>query len=269
MGQADPALIEQANDGLLLLGPMGETLVSHYSFYAVFQTPEEYRLISDGRELGTLPVDNMVAPGMMLIFSGRRWLVQEVDDRAKIILVTPAKAGTPPIFGGDAGIIHDVVIERMFSVLRRNDSPAYMDATARDLLAEARSNFAQMQFSQGRIAQIGEGEWLVATGRGTVKTTTLAFALRARGFTVQIYDGFLEILVAKSMQPLEAALKDLADGGDAKLFADNANLMTEKFHPYLSNALLEIDALAVRLDENCLPALAEAILSDSQLVQGI
>jgi ATP-dependent Lhr-like helicase len=106
----------------------------------------------------------MVAPGMMLIFSGRRWLVQEVDDRAKVILVTPAKAGTPPIFGGDAGIIHDVVIERMFSVLKRNDCPAYMDATARDLLAEARSNFAQMQFSRGRIAQIGEGEWIVATG---------------------------------------------------------------------------------------------------------
>jgi ATP-dependent Lhr-like helicase len=92
--------------------------------------------------------------------------------------------------------------------------------------------------------------------------------LRARGFTVQIYDGFLEVLVSKSTQPLEAALKDLADGCDAKLFADNANLMTEKFHPYLSKALLEIDALAVRLDENCLPTLSEAILSDSQLVQG-
>ena len=269
MGQADPALIEQAQDGLLLLGPMGETLVSHYSFYAVFQTPEEYRLISDGRELGTLPVDNMVAPGMMLIFSGRRWLVQEVDDRAKVILVTPAKAGTPPIFGGDAGIIHDVVIDRMFSVLKRNDPPAYMDATARELLAEARANFAQMRFSPGRIAQIGEGEWIVATGCGTVKTTTLAFALRGRGFTAQIYDGFLEILVGKSTQSLIAALHALADGEDARLFAANANLATEKFHPYLSKDLLEIDALAGRLDEKCLPMLVETILSDSQLVDSL
>jgi hypothetical protein len=48
MGQSDPALIEQASDGLLLLGSMGETLTSHYSFYAVFQTSEEYRLIADG-----------------------------------------------------------------------------------------------------------------------------------------------------------------------------------------------------------------------------
>lgn len=266
MGQADPALIEQARDGLLLLGPMGETLVSHYSFYAVFQTPEEYRLICDGRELGTLPVDNMVAPGMMLIFSGRRWLVQEVDDSAKVILVTPAKAGTPPIFGGDAGIIHDVVIDRMFSVLKRNDTPAYMDATARELLVEARANFTQMRFSPGRISQIGDREWVVATGCGTVKTTTMAFALRSRGYTVQIYDGFLEVLAGKSTQPLAEALRGIADGEDTKLFAANVNLMTEKFHAYLTKHLLEIDALAIRLDEKCLPVLAETTLSDSQLV---
>jgi hypothetical protein len=48
-----------------------------------------------------------------------------------------------------------------------------------------------------------------------------------------------------------SVLKDLADGGDAKLFADNANLMTEKFHLIFRKALLEIDALAVRLDEIC------------------
>jgi ATP-dependent Lhr-like helicase len=226
-------------------------LVSHYSFYAVFQTPEEYRLISDGRELGTLPVDNMVAPGMMLIFSGRRWLVQEVDDRAKVILVTPAKAGTPPIFGGDAGIIHDVVIERMFSVLKRNDCPPIWTLRPGTYWRK-RAQTSPRCTSLGkdrtnRRRRVDRRYW-----RGTVNH---AFALRARGFTVQIYDGFLEVLVAKSTQPLEAALKDLADGGDAKLFADNANLMTEKFHPYLSKALLEIDALAVRLDENCLPAL--------------
>jgi ATP-dependent Lhr-like helicase len=100
MGQSDPALIEQASDGLLLLGSMGETLTSHYSFYAVFQTSEEYRLIADGRELGTLPVDNMIAPGMLIIFSGRRWLVEEVDDRGKVILVTPPRRAHLQSSGG-------------------------------------------------------------------------------------------------------------------------------------------------------------------------
>jgi hypothetical protein len=66
-----------------------------------------------------------------------------------------------------------------------------------------------------------------------------------------------EVLVSKSTQPLEVVLKDLADGGDAKLFADNANLMTENFTLIFREALLEIDALTVRLDENCLPTLSE------------
>jgi ATP-dependent helicase Lhr and Lhr-like helicase len=55
LGQPEVALIEQTSDGLLLLGPNGEKLVEHYSFYAVFQTPEEYRLISGGKELEHSP----------------------------------------------------------------------------------------------------------------------------------------------------------------------------------------------------------------------
>jgi len=30
---------------------------------------------------------------MTIIFSGRRWEIQEVDDREKVILVQPSKAG--------------------------------------------------------------------------------------------------------------------------------------------------------------------------------
>ncbi|WP_068092914.1 DEAD/DEAH box helicase [Novosphingobium rosa] len=260
MGQCDPALIEQASDGLLLLGPMGESLTSHYSFYAVFQTPEEYRLIAEGRELGTLPIDNMVAPGMMIIFSGRRWLVQEVDDQGKVIIVTHAKAGAPPIFGGDAGMIHDVVIERMFDLLNRDDVPSYLDPTARELLAEARSDFSRMQFPSSRIAEIGEGAWIVATHCGTVKTTTLAFALRSRGFTVQTFDGFLEVMTGRSSCDLVAALGSIAEGAECHLFAADANLTTEKFHPYLTQSLLEMDALSFRLDQLSLPSLARSVL---------
>lgn len=103
LGHPETGLIEQTDGGLLLLGQTGERLVEHYSFYAVFKTPEEYRLVSNGRDLGTLPIDNILSPGMMLIFSGRRWLVQEIHDREKVIMVKPAKAGVPPVFGGDAG----------------------------------------------------------------------------------------------------------------------------------------------------------------------
>ena len=52
IGSPDVQLIEQAPDGNLLLGTVGEKLVEHYSFYAVFQTPEEFRVVANGRLLG-------------------------------------------------------------------------------------------------------------------------------------------------------------------------------------------------------------------------
>lgn len=260
MAASEPPLVEQAKDGLLLLGAGGEQLVSHYSFYAVFKTPEEFRLISDGRELGTLPIDNLIAAGMMLIFSGRRWIVKEVHDQDRVIVVAPAKAGVPPIFGGDVGVINDIVINRMFDILDLNDHPAYLDGTARELLDEARANFALMAFATGRIAKVGERTSVVATRRGTIKTATLAFALRGEGFTVQPHDGFLEVVETEDGLSLVEALTALAEGASCNLFAADTNLITEKFHSYLSTDLLKLEALSSRLDQECLPDLAREIL---------
>lgn len=264
LGNPEVALIEQASDGILLLGANGEKLVEHYSFYAVFQTPEEYRLISSGKELGTLPIDNMIAPGMLLIFSGRRWLVQEVLDRERVIMVVPANAGVPPIFGGDPGNIHDRVIERMFDLLEGKGHPIYLDRTALELLHEARSNYDRLQFGRGRIAQLGESAAVIATRTGSVRTTTLALALRAQAFTVQMHDGFLEVFWKDEVPQLIDALRSLADGAEVDLFAHSPNLLFEKFHPFLTAELLEEDAQSSRLDPAALAGMADAILGCTQ-----
>lgn len=260
LGHPDTALIEQAGDGLLLLGATGEKLVEHYSFYAVFQTPEEYRLISGGKELGTLPIDNLLAPGMLVIFSGRRWLVQEVLDRDRVIMVVPARAGVPPLFGGDPGIIHDQVIAAMFDVLEGSARPIYLDQTAIEMLDEARANYARLRFDPGRIVQLGEREWVLATRVGSVRNTTLALALRASGFKVQTYDGFLEVDGEDGTPDVADALAKLAGGASVDLFAHEPNLLFEKFHPYLSADLLKKDALSARLDPGSLAASARSII---------
>lgn len=262
IGNPETGLIEQADNGLLLLGHVGEKLVEHYSFYAVFKTPEEYRLIAEGRELGTLPIDYVLAPGMMLIFSGRRWLVQEIHDRDRVIIVRPAKAGVPPMFGGDPGDIHDRVIERMFDILAGDTQPIYMDKVSLGLLDEARRNYAQMGFSSTRIAVFGERSFVLATHCGTVKTTTLALALRSFGFTIEQHDGFLAIEAGKESPPLTHVLTDIADGKPLDLFAHTPNLLFEKFHPYLAKNLLQEDALSARLAAEALPALCHWLLEN-------
>lgn len=260
LGSAETALIEQTEGGLLLLGPSGERLVEHYSFYAVFNTPEEYRLIAGSRDLGTLPVDNVLSPGMMLIFSGHRWIVQEIHDREKVIMVIPAKAGTPPKFGGDSGDIHDKVIERMFEILVGRDKPVYIDIAAAQMLEEARHNYQHMGFSENRIVSHGENTAILATRTGTKKTATLALALRGFGYTVERHDGFLEIQAHEKSPPLHEALRAISEGTKMDLFPDSTNLLFEKFHPYLTPELLVQDALSARLDTEALPSLCTALL---------
>jgi ATP-dependent helicase Lhr and Lhr-like helicase len=260
IGRTDIALIEQAQDGLLLLGQTGEKLTEHYSFYAVFQTPEEYRLLFDGKELGALPIDNVVSPGSLLIFSGRRWQVVEVDARSKVIIVKPAKAGIPPKFGGDPGNIHDRVIGKMFELFENEIVPVYLDKEAVSLLSEARENYCLLSLQSRRIVHVGSDELILATRCGTVKTTTLALALRSKGFTVHTHDGFLEVLDVPDGLTLHSTLENFTRSEKLDLFAHSPLLVFEKFHPYLTNDLLEIDAMSQRVDVGSVTPLCGELL---------
>jgi ATP-dependent Lhr-like helicase len=261
IGHPETGLIEQAASGLLLLGPTGEKLVEHYSFYAVFQTPEEFRLVAEGRDLGTLPIDNVLTPGMLLIFSGRRWVVQEIHDREKVIVVKPAKAGVPPVFGGDAGDIHDKVIDRMFAVLEGDASPAYMDSVSLTMLEEARAQYQLLGFRAENIHSLGEHTSIIATRVGTVKTSTLALALRSEGFSVEQHDGFLLVENGDETSDLRAVLGRISGGDAHDIFGCAGNLVSEKFHPYLHHELLVLDACSSKVDLSCLGSLSERLRS--------
>jgi len=83
----DKRLITQLSSGELVLADKGEILVNHYTFYAVFNTPEEYRIIVDGKTLGTLPVDSLVLPEQHIVFGGRRWKVKEINVEKKLSML--------------------------------------------------------------------------------------------------------------------------------------------------------------------------------------
>ena len=264
IGDPETGLIEQTDGGMLLLGRVGEKIVEHYSFYAVFRTPEEYRLVSGGRDLGTIPIDNILSPGMMLIFSGRRWLVQEIHDREKVIIVIAAKAGAPPVFPGEPGHIHDRVIERMFELLGGDKRPVYMDSAALDLLEEARHGYSQLGFESSSVISLGAGRHAIATRTGSIKTNTLALALRDRGFNVEQHDGFILSASTSDDLSLSGALTFFQQTAHADMTLKEGNLIFEKYHPYLSLDLLKQDALSARIDLTSLPSLCSSILKKSE-----
>lgn len=177
-------LIRQESDGLLLHGAKGERIVNHHDFYSAFMSPDEYRLVTAGRELGTLPIDNPVAEGSFLIFAGRRWRVASVDSEKHVIDLEPAAAGRVPVFDNRAaGVVHDRVRQEMRALYTSDETPAYLDREAADLLREGRENFARAGLDRTNLIACADGAlyfpWL-----GTRAMNTIVQQLRARGLDV-------------------------------------------------------------------------------------
>lgn len=147
--------IEQDPRGALMPGAVGERILHHYSFFAAFQTPEEYRVVNRGKTLGTLDVAAGVAPDTYLVFAGRRWHVDDVLPEEKIVLVSPAGAARIPRFAGGCAEIHQVVRTRMRELYGDAREPGYLDRCAVDLIRQGRSEFLRMGLLEGSIVEDG------------------------------------------------------------------------------------------------------------------
>ena len=264
IGSAEIALIEQSPDGHLLLGPMGEKLVEHYSFYAVFQTSEDYRVLLGSKQIGVLPTDRVFVPEMTIILSGRRWRIIAVHSRDKVIEVAQDRSGTPPPFGGSGGLIHDGVVQKMKAVFGGNGLPAYLDKTGAHLLEDARSEFRRLGLDHRSLCRTGGNGDLVATWAGTIKTSTLSLKLKSMGFKTVDHDGFLEVEEPSSGRSLVAVLEAIAEQEPDEVAGESLpgleNVMSEKFHRYLSSDLLFEDVTSSMVDLKAMPQLARSIL---------
>jgi ATP-dependent Lhr-like helicase len=162
----DKQLLTQDSSGLLLHGELGEKLVNHYEFYAAFTSDDEFRLLCDGKTLGSLPVSHPLLPDQRVIFAGRRWRVLDVDTEKKVIVVTPDRGGAPPAFDGGGAMVHDVVRQEMRAVLAESTPVPFLDQSAAALLAEARDYYRRMNLQTSQVFQWGH-EAVLVTWRGT------------------------------------------------------------------------------------------------------
>lgn len=178
LGEKD--ILTQANDGLLLPGTTGERIINHYSFYTAFQTSEEFRIVANGRTLGTLPISSPVIQGEYLIFGGRRWQVESVDAESKIIELTHASGGKPPLFESSAIPVHGEVRRRMRNILSSDYIPGFLDKQAQTMLHNARKHFESMQLNQRHVIQDGR-DVVFVPWCGDDSLTTLALMLTHRG----------------------------------------------------------------------------------------
>lgn len=239
LGQEE--FLQQDSSGLLLHGRMGEKFVNHYTFYAAFAVDEEFRIITGGRTLGTVPVTQMLTAGQRILFAGKTWRVDEVDEQQKTIYVTHTSGGVPPLFSGGGGRVHTRVRQRMRKILEETTIPAFLDSTAQRFLAEARRYYQRMDLANQVVVDQG-AEVMLFTWLGDSANEAIACLLIRRGFTATPSGPGIEVLKGKhSTQEIMDALMDAAIDEPPPidmLLEDVRNLQREKWDWALPPSLL-------------------------------
>jgi ATP-dependent helicase Lhr and Lhr-like helicase len=231
-------LIQQSQEGLLLLDVKGERIVNHYSFYTAFKTPEEFRITTAGKTLGTLPIDSPLTEGLLLIFGGKRWQILSVDRDHRVVDVVRASSGRVPYFGGEPGSIHDRVRQEMFRVYCSDSVPAFLDATARDLLLEARTNFTAFDLENNFWLDNGR-QTLLFPWRGSLVMNTLLVQLLADDVSVE--QGTIALTVSLPAKEVWKRLKKMVAAkppDPVELAATVSNKINEKHDLFLNEDLL-------------------------------
>lgn len=240
MASPETKLIEQAPDGTIMLGSIGERITQGRDFYAIFQSDDEWRLVSGGRTLGTIPIANSLGVGSLLAFAGQRWRVAAVDDQAKVLEVVAHPAARIPKFDNLAlEPIHDRLAGEMLSVLSSDDVPAYLDPTSRDLLIEGRRAFGELKI--GSLPLLASGrDTHVMSWRGTAMNSVFAIALSAAGIECTAHD--VGVTAANcTVEEVAAILARIADMPpmsveDIASFVEN--LRAAKFDEHVPSSLL-------------------------------
>jgi len=241
----------QESSGLLLHGPVGDTLVNHYTFYAAFNAEEEFRIVAAGKTLGTLPVSQLVAVGQRILFGGRTWLVEQVDDSQKTIYASAAKGGVPPMFNGTGGQVHTRVRQTMRELYRGGLTPGFLDPTAQRFLQEARNTHDQLGLD-GKVFLDQGSEILLLTWQGDSANEAIACLLNSRGFAAQA--GSLGVEISKGARHMDEVTSTLAELSRTKspppelLLGSARNLATQKWDGLLPPRLLMRSYASLRLD---------------------
>lgn len=244
-------ILVQDSGGDLLPGTLGEKLLNHYQFYAAFATDEEFRIVAGGRPLGTLPVEQSLRVGERILFAGKTWRVEEIDEPRKTIYVSRTGGGVPPIFSSGGGRVHTKVRTRMRELLEARDLPAYLDRTSQRFLVEARKGYQGLGLAGAHYIVYGRNV-LLTTWLGDAANEAIACLLMRRNFEVSC--GALGVTVYQGEHTGQDVLDALVDAGSEEpppleiLLSGAKNLGREKWDWALPEGLLQKTYASLHLD---------------------
>lgn len=233
---------------MLLHGEVGEKLVNNHEFFASFVSDEEYRLICASTQVGLLPISRPLITGQKIIFAGRRWQVLEVNEEKKFILVAPSKGGTPPVFDNCLATVNERVRGEMRNVLTGGFDVPFLDAKAKELLAEARENFKRYDLDSTTLIEVGSNAVLLFPWSSDIAHD--AFVLLMQKNDIDAVNEGVYILINCTKEKMLNVMASINDSHilSTDLLDGVQNLNREKWDWALPDRLLRKSFSSLRLD---------------------
>lgn len=172
-------VISQLNTGQIVVGKLGEKILKSPDFYVAFVSPTEFAVINsvNSRHIGMIqykPQKNMV-----IILSGKRWIVEDVDERTMKVYVSNMKIGGLAFFSGDGAELDSMIAEKMYEIYQTDTIYPYLDdyTDAKNHLNQSRLFFQQNNLSNTFSFQYGNAAYFF-TWAGTKANRAIALLLQ-------------------------------------------------------------------------------------------
>lgn len=157
--------LQHMDNGGIIVGLKGEKICNYYSFYAVFQEEETYKVVSSNGEIGTL--NTCPAVGEVFLLAGRSWVVISVDEERKCVYVNQIKSSRIPSWEGESGDINTKVFQKIKEVLQTDTIYPYLQKNAVELLSKARETARESGILENSLVSYADKSYFICPWVGT------------------------------------------------------------------------------------------------------
>ena len=166
-------IISQLDNGQIIIGKEGEKQLKKPDFYVAFQSPKDYSVINknNSKRLGT--IQYLPPKGAQIVLSGRRWIVDGINERGQTIYVSQVKSGGKAFFSGEGAEIDRIIVEKMRDIYISSDTYPYLDirTEANKYLEQARLCFNKNKLSSNSYLQYGNQDFFFTWGGWKINRT--------------------------------------------------------------------------------------------------
>ena len=241
-------VISQLNTGQIVVGKLGEKILKSPDFYVAFVSPTEFAVINSvsSRHIGMIqykPQKNMV-----IILSGKRWIVEDVDERTMKVYVSNMKIGGLAFFSGDGAELDCMIAEKMYEIYQTDTIYPYLDdyTDAKNHLNQSRLFFQQNNLSNTFSIRYGNAAYFF-TWAGTKANRAIALLLQYCLNKECPYNGLYVLnLTEEDIKLLERT--KMPSAAEIVSILPRQCKMFQKYDYLLSDKLLDIEYSTTYLD---------------------